>query len=90
MMGGADETRSPRQRAKKFGKMSPETSKNERIALHNVYIVQSYSPVVKKPLYQLQGNNRIPMYFDRNWGIKCQNPVVATGEYLGENHKYRV
>ena len=58
--------------------------------VHNVYIVQSYSPVVNNPLYQLQGNNRIPMYFDRNWGIKCQNPVVATGEYLGENHKFRV
>ena len=43
---------------------------------------------MNKPMYQLQGNNRIPMYFDRNWGIKCQNPVVATGEYLGENHKF--
>ena len=58
--------------------------------VHNVYIVQSDSPVVNNPLYQLQGNNRIPMYFDRNWGIKCQNPVVATGEYLGENNKFRV
>ena len=55
-----------------------------------VAMFQSDAPVVNKPLYQLQGNNRIPMYFDRNWGIKCQNPVVATGEYLGENHKFRV
>ena len=44
-----------------------------------MYIVQSEAPVVDKPLYQLQGNNRIPMYFDRNWGMKRQNPVVDTG-----------
>ena len=62
----------------------------EPLPVHNVYIVQSDSPVVNKALYQLQGHNRIPMYFDRNWGIKRQNPVVATGSYLRENHKYRV
>ena len=54
--------------------------------LHNAYIVQSDGPVVKIPLYQLQGYNRIPVYFDRNRGIKCQNPVVSTGVYLGGNN----
>ena len=49
------------------------------ITMHNVYIVQSDAPLVNKPLYQLQGHNRIPMYFDQNWGLKCQNPVVDTG-----------
>ena len=30
------------------------------------------------------------MYFDRNWGIKRQNPEVDTVTYLRENHKFRV
>ena len=57
------------------------------ITMHNVYIVQSDAPLVNKPLYQLQGHNRIPMYFDQNWDIKRQNPVDAIGAYLRENHK---
>ena len=56
-------------------------------AMHNEYIVRSDASVVKMPLYQLQGHNRIPMYFDQNWGIKRQ---IATGAYLRENHKFRV
>ena len=42
-------------------------------ALHDAHIVH------KDALYLLLGDNRIPMYFDRNCGIKCQNPVVDTG-----------
>ena len=48
------------------------------------------SPCVRNALYTLQGGNGIPMYFDRVQGIKCQNPVYATGGKLRENHKSRV
>ena len=47
MMGGDAETRSPGQRAKKFGKMSPETSKNERIALESTGEVFRDAPRTK-------------------------------------------
>ena len=30
-------------------------------------------------LQLLQGNNQIPLYLHRDRGIKCKNPVVATG-----------
>ena len=29
-------------------------------------------------LWLIQGNNWIPLYLHMDWGIKCQNPVVAT------------
>ena len=41
--------------------------------------LEEESPVFKIALYMIQGDNRIPMYLDRNWGIKRQNSVVDTG-----------
>ena len=38
------------------------------------------SPSIEKALYLIQGSNRISMYFERNCGIKCQNPVVIQGD----------
>ena len=49
------------------------------IPVHNVHIVQQDAPVSEMALYMIQGDDRIPMYFDQNWGIKRQNPVVDTG-----------
>ena len=48
------------------------------------------SPVYKIALYLLQGNNRISMYIRRILAIPLVKSVVATGEYLRENHEFRV
>ena len=60
------------------------------IALHNVYMRDYDSPVYKIALYMLQGNNRISLYIRRIWAFYAPNLVVATGEKLRENHKFRV
>ena len=60
------------------------------IALHNVYMIDYDSPVYKIALYLLQGNNRISMYIRRILAIPLVKSVVATGEYLRENHEFRV
>ena len=59
-------------------------------ALHNVYMRDYDSPVYKIALYLLQGNNRISMYIRRILAIPLVKSVVATGEYLRENHEFRV
>ena len=58
--------------------------------IHNVYMVDYDSPVYKIALYMLQGNNRISMYIRRILAIPLVKSVVATGEYLRENHEFRV
>ena len=58
--------------------------------LHNVYMRDYDSPVYKIALYLLQGNNRISMYICRILALFPWNLVVATGEYLRENHEFRV
>ena len=48
--------------------------------VHNVLFVQLLlDPVQYCPVYDTEGDNRIPMYLDRDWGIKRRNPVVAAG-----------
>ena len=59
-------------------------------AVHNVYMIDYDSPVYKIALYLLQGNNRISMYIRRILAIPLVKSVVATGEYLRENHEFRV
>ena len=59
-------------------------------AMHNVYMRDYDSPVYKIALYMLQGNNRISMYICRILALFPWNLVVATGEYLRENHEFRV
>ena len=59
-------------------------------AMHNVYMRDYDSPVYKIALYMLQGNNRISMYIRRILAIPLVKSVVATGEYLRENHEFRV
>ena len=58
--------------------------------MHNVYILEYDSPVTKIALYMLQGNNRISLYIRRILAFYAPNLVVATGEYLRENHEFRV
>ena len=58
--------------------------------LHNVYMIDYDSPVYKIALYLLQGNNRISMYIRRILAIPLVKSVVDTGEYLRENHEFRV
>ena len=58
--------------------------------MHNVYIRDYDSPVYKIALYLLQGNNRISMYIRRILAIPLVKSVVDTGEYLRENHEFRV
>ena len=58
--------------------------------LHNVYMRDYDSPVSKTALYMLQGNNRISLYIRRILAIPLVKSVVATGEYLRENHEFRV
>ena len=58
--------------------------------LHNVYMRDYDSPVSKIALYMLQGNNRISLYIRRILAIPLVKSVVATGEYLRENHEFRV
>ena len=58
--------------------------------MHNVYILEYDSPVSKIALYMLQGNNRISLYIRRILAIPLVKSVVATGEYLRENHEFRV
>ena len=60
------------------------------ITLHNVYMRDYDSPVYKIALYLLQGNNRISMYIRRILAIPLVKSVVDTGEYLRENHEFRV
>ena len=59
-------------------------------AVHNVYMIDYDSPVYKIALYLLQGNNRISMYIRRILAIPLVKSVVDTGEYLRENHEFRV
>ena len=58
--------------------------------MHNVYILEYDSPVSKIALYMLQGNNQISLYIRRILAIPLVKSVVATGEYLRENHEFRV
>ena len=58
--------------------------------MHNVYMRDYDSPVYKIALYMLQGNNRISLYIRRIPLDSPGNLVVATGEYLRENHEFRV
>ena len=69
-----------------------EASKHirERGTLHNVLFLQQDSPVLKIALYMIQGDDKIPRYLDKNWGIKCQNHLVDTGVLFRENNKFRV
>ena len=60
------------------------------IALHNVYMRDYDSPVYKIALYMLKGNNRISLYIRRILAIPLVKSVVDTGEYLRENHEFRV
>ena len=59
-------------------------------SVHNVYMRDYDSPVSKIALYMLQGNNRISLYIRRILAIPLVKSVVATGEYLRENHEFRV
>ena len=63
---------------------------SQSVALHNVYMRDYDSPVSKIALYMLQGNNRISLYIRRILAFYAPNLVVATGEYLRENHEFRV
>ena len=53
-------------------------------ALHDAHIVHKDAPVSKNSLYLLLGDNKIPMYFDRNCGIKRQNPELIQGYKRGK------
>ena len=55
-----------------------------------MYMRDYDSPVYKIALYLLQGNNQISMYIRRILAIPLVKSVVATGEYLRENHEFRV
>ena len=58
--------------------------------MYHVYMRDYDSPVSKIALYMLQGNNRISLYIRRILAFYASDLVVATGEYLIENHEFRV
>ena len=70
----------------------PDVSCEKKVLnpLHNVYMRDYDSPVYKIALCLLQGNNRISMYIRRILAIPLVKSVVDTGEYLRENHEFRV